>query len=341
MDGIPIFQLLLELLRHHGQILRVNDCGHPVPHGCKLIPAVPDEFKKAVVGVNDREILVKPAAENPAGNIVVKVQHLVLGRLLSRNVHTHRSDGGPAVLRHSPAPQIVNPDVGSVLLLHPVVHRVLVLFRQLGGQQTVHLFPVVRMPAVGNQTADISGKLRLVLISQVVQHMAVNEIKRKSRLHIPAHHAARHGIVQKFLPLPGNVLHHQGLGIMLASGLILTRLRHVDPKHLPLPLLQSQYVKTAQIPGVVSISQRKLRRQIANAFRRSLFVNHGNLTGKRLGNLGNILAEVFSHRLLSPGRLPLARSHKAHVLREKRRGCLQIPQFKPVVAKFVNCLNGC
>lgn len=129
----------------------------------------------------------------------------------------------------------MNPDVGSVLLLHPVVHRVLVLFRQLGGQQTVHLFPVVRMPAVGNQTADISGKLRLVLISEIVQHMAVDEIKRKSRLHIPAHHAARHGIVQKFLPLPGNVLHHQGLGIMLASGLILTRLRHVDRSRRPRP----------------------------------------------------------------------------------------------------------
>ena len=42
-----------QFVSHHGRILRMNDCRHPVPHGGKLFPGITYIFKQAVIRVND------------------------------------------------------------------------------------------------------------------------------------------------------------------------------------------------------------------------------------------------------------------------------------------------
>ena len=45
MYRISVQQLAAQFVSHHGQILRMNDCRHPVPHGGKLFPGITYIFK--------------------------------------------------------------------------------------------------------------------------------------------------------------------------------------------------------------------------------------------------------------------------------------------------------
>ena len=116
-------------------------------------------------------------------------------------------------------PYIMDPDIGSVLFAHPVFHRILFPYVQLLCHQLLHHGPVLRMDTVCKLSADRVRKFLLIPVSQIFQHPAVNEIKGEPVPHIIPQHTACKCLVKKFLPLSGNIFHHQGLGIVFPFSL--------------------------------------------------------------------------------------------------------------------------
>ena len=73
--------------------------GHAAAQCGEFRTGVAQKVKQAVIGVDDGEIIVEPAAEDCAGDVVVEELHLVLGPLPGRDVDAGGEKGGPSV-RH-------------------------------------------------------------------------------------------------------------------------------------------------------------------------------------------------------------------------------------------------
>ena len=98
-DGVPVLQLRQQLFPQVGQVLRVDHGGHAAAQCGEFRTGVAQKVKQAVIGVDDGEIIVEPAAEDCAGDVVVEELKLVLGPLPGRDVDAGGEKGGPSV-RH-------------------------------------------------------------------------------------------------------------------------------------------------------------------------------------------------------------------------------------------------
>ena len=87
---------------------------------------------------------------------------------LYRYIKANRGDGKTAVLRSHHSSQIVNPDIRTVLFLHPVFHHIPVILSDLGLDLFIDSPPVSRMHTVGHQSADIFDKLLLTFVAEIV-----------------------------------------------------------------------------------------------------------------------------------------------------------------------------
>ena len=341
LDGIPPQKLLLQQGGRRGEIVRVDHRGHPVPHGREFLAGVADELKQAVVGLDHREIRVGPAAEDRARDVVVKAQDLLLRLPLRGDVDADRRDRGASVLRDRPAPRVVDPYVGAVLLFHPVLDDVFSLFRELGLHLLVHHPAVVRVHAVGDQPADIGHEVRLALIAEVTEHLAVDEVEGEALLDVPAHHAAQQRIVEQLLPLPGDLLHHQGLGVVLLPPLAAARLREMQAAHQPgLAVLPHEGAEDAKPPGVLRILQGHLRGQAADMLRRHLLVERLQHAGEGLPELPHVRPQVGGHLLFPAGQLVFSRAHEIHRVGQKPDRRLRVPPFEPVAAERLHGPHG-
>ena len=147
----------------------------------------------------------------------------------------------------------MDPDIGAVLLLHPVLDHIFAALRYLAGNLRVHRGPVVGMHAVGNHTADVGDKFRLTGVAEVLEHPAVDKVKRKALFDVSAHHSAGQRIAEQFLALPGKVLHDQCLGIMFSALLADSRFREPQGAQPPASPSADQGEKSSQPPAVLRI----------------------------------------------------------------------------------------
>ena len=300
MYGISCFQLLPELVGHDIEILRINDGRHPVSHGCEFFPAETQEFKQSVIGVNYGKISIKPAPEHCSRNVVIQVEHFRLRTLLCRNIHADRYDRRPPVFSHYSASHVMNPDVRTILFLHAVFHHIFNILCQLLHHCPFHHILILGMHTVGNAAFNIRYEFGLVRIAQVIQHPAVDEIKRKVFLYVTAHHTAGQGLIQKLLSLTNSILHNQRLRVMLRPPLAAGRLGKVEALELPALPLHYHGKETAYMPGIHRIFQSNLRRQVTHMLRYNLFIYLRQKQCKRLRNLQHILSEIGKHLIPAP-----------------------------------------
>ena len=223
----------------------MHDRRHLIAQGSEFFPAVAKEFKQPVICIDHREVRIKPAAENPARNVVIKMKDLIAVVPLGCDIHTHRSNSRLSVFRRDHPSDVMDPDVVTVLLFHSVLYCIITGIFDLAPYCFIHHLPVIRMHAVQDFPSDVCDKFFLICISQVVQHRSVDEIERESFVQIAAHHASGQGVIEDFLMPTCYVLHHQCFWVMLIFLLSHTGLCKVKAPYLPEPLPAQKQDKTA------------------------------------------------------------------------------------------------
>ena len=250
VNRVAMGQLPVQPVCHNLQVIGVNDGSHGIPHSREFLSGIAQEFKQTVIGVNHRKLRVKTAPEHGAWNVIIKIQDLFPGLFLSGDIDADRHDRRSAVFRRHLASLVVNPDIGAVALLHPVLGHILPRDRYLTGHLAVHPLPVLRMHAVGNHSADIPNKGLIILIAQIIQHPPVDKVKWKSFLYVSAHHAARQRIVQQLLTLFCDVLHDKRLRIVFLVPLLVAGFCKMKALNQPHTVLPHQNEEAAQEPGI-------------------------------------------------------------------------------------------
>ena len=297
---------------------------------------------------------------------------VVAGRLLLQafpgfhlggNITDYADTDLTPVLGQSLLPHVVDPDIAAVLFQHPVPD----LVGKTGGKLLFHLgvrtLAVLRVHTVGHQTACGVHKF-IVCKAQVIEHIIVDIVERKSRLQITAHHAAGNALsqdIQGFRPHIAGQIRVAQRGGRKIFPLVLTVIRRGgvyggDP---PAAALLADADRGHPDPDSASGSRRCLSlRSSCLPARGSRWRPYGRGEQHRSAGIRNrslLYAAVFDPvgirrlRKLLPQRLPyliqpadqlrLSRAHPLHALCQASQCLVHIPQDQISTEKCLYHIN--
>ena len=175
--------------------------------------------------------------------LFVELFLLLFPLLILGDIHADRHPALPAVLSLDTAARIMNPDIGAVLLLHPIVRGVTALFVEPFFHLVLRPLPVLGVNAVSQKTVYIFDEFLSVLVTQIIQHTVIDKVYGAAFLPVTADHAAGKGGIQEFLLLLELILPGLIVEIGLVCPLSAEHLLHTETETSAQPGIEDKIVR--------------------------------------------------------------------------------------------------